>query len=174
MTIIRDNNPLLPYFCLDNEQKGWHDNLKRGCDLVAEALRHLAYKISSPTDDENQKMRNHLIMQNLNVTVEDILLKAKKMDEFYQKSMTPCPWNQDPYIFSPLSDKEQEEIDSMRSLICFALSVYGDDLSQTRKRIRREPRTRNHTDDEHTKDLESVDLQLEIIEDVMREDYHCS
>ncbi len=155
------------------EQKRRPDNLKSGYDLVAEALRHLAYKISSPTNDENQKVRNQLIRQKLQITVEDILLKAKRMDEFYQKSMTPGPWNQDPYIFSPLSDKEQAEINSMRSLICFALAVYGDDLSQTKKRILIGSRTRKHHD-EDTQDLESVDLQLEIIEDVMREDYYCS
>ena len=155
------------------EQKNRPDNLKRGYDLVAEALRHLAYKISSPTIDENQKLINQLVRQKLDITVDDILLKAKRMDEFYQKSLAPGPWNHDPYIFSPLSDNEQEEISSMRSLICFALSVYGDDLSQTKKRIRTGSRARNRRD-EDTEDLESVDLQLEIIEDVMIEDYHCS
>lgn len=155
------------------EQKNRPDNLKRGYDLVAEALRHLAYKISSPTNDEYQKVINQLVRQKLDITVEDVLLKAKRMDEFYQKSLAPGPWNQDPYIFSPLSDNEQEEISSMRSLICFALSVYGDDLSQTKKRILTGSRARNHRD-EDTVDLESVDLQLEIIEDVMIDDYYCS
>lgn len=155
------------------EQKNRPDNLKRGYDLAAEALRHLAYKISSPTNDENQKVINQLVRQKLDLTVEDVLLKAKRMEEFYQKSMAPGPWNQDPYIFSPLSDNEQEEISSMRSLICFALSVYGDDLSQTKKRIPTGSRARNHRD-EDAEDLERVDLQLEIIEDVMIEDYNCS
>jgi hypothetical protein len=152
------------------EQKRRQDNLKRGYDLAAEALRHLAYKISSPTNDENQKLRNELIMQKLNISVEDILQKAKRMDEFYQKSMAPGPWNQDPYFFSPLSDEEQEEINSLRSLICFALAVYGDDLSQTKKMIPKGSRTRKHSD-EDVEDLENVDLQLNIIEDAMREDY---
>jgi hypothetical protein len=154
------------------EQRNRPDNLKRGYDLVAQALRHLAYKISSPTNDENQKVINQLIRQKLDITAEDILLKAKRMDEFYQKSLAPGPWNQDPYIFSSLSDDEQEEVSSMRNLICFALAVYGDDLSQTKKRLPIGSRARNYPD-EDTEDLESIDLQLEIIEDVMREDYNC-
>ena len=164
---------VFPIFVYYMEQKNRPDNLKRGYDLVAEALRHLAYKISSSTNDENQKVINQLIRQKLDITVEDILLKAKRMDEFYQKSLAPGPWNQDPYFFSPLSDNEQEEISSMRSLICFALAVYGDGLSQTKKRISTGSRARTHRY-EDTEDLESVDLQLEIIEDLMREDYYCS
>ena len=145
-------------------------NLKRGYDLAAEALRHLADKISSSsTNDEDLKVSNELIKQTLDVSMQDIIQKAKRMDEFYKKSMAQGPWNQDPDIFSPLSDEEQDEINSMRSLICFALSVYGDDLSQTKKVIPTRFRTRNL--DEGLKDLENVDLQLDIIEDVMREDY---
>lgn len=152
------------------EQKNKEDNVKRGYDLAAEALRHLADKISSSTNDENLKVRNDLIRQTLDVSAEDIIQKAKRMDEFYQKSMASGPWNQDPDIFSPLSGEEQDEINSMRSLICFALAVYGDDLSQTKKVIPTRFRTRNLSD-EGLKGLENVDLQLDIIEDVMREDY---
>jgi hypothetical protein len=155
------------------EQKNKEANMKRGYDLAAEALRHLADKISSSsTNDEDIKVSNELIKQTLDVGVQDIIQKAKRMDEFYKKLMAPGPWNQDPDIFSPLSDDEQKEINSMRSLICFALAVYGDDLSKTKKVTPTRFRTRNLSD-EDLKDLENVDLQLDIIEDVMREDY-CS
>ena len=147
-------------------------NLKRSHDLAAEALRYLAHRLSSPTNDEKQKARNELIRQKLNLSVEHILQISKRMDEFYQKLMAPGPWHQDPYIFSPLSDEEQEEITSLRSLICFALAVYADDLSQIKKTITTGYRRRNQSDEEG-RDIENVDLQLAIIDDTMREEYDC-
>lgn len=153
------------------EQKNRPARIKKGYDLAAEALRHLANKLSSPTSDQNVKVRNELIRKSFDMTVEDILGKAKRLDELYQKTLSRGPWNEDPYFFSPLSDDEQKEINSLRSLICFALAVYGDDLSQTKKRISARSRKRNLSDDDDAMYLENLDLQLDIIEDTMREDY---
>jgi hypothetical protein len=120
-------------------------NVKRGYALAAEALRYLADKLSSIVNDEQLKVKSDLLKEGMDESVEEIRRKANRMDELYLKSSGPTTRGRE--RFGGLSVEEWDEAQSMYRLICYALKVYGDDLSQTKDSIITRVRTRN-TDDE--------------------------
>ncbi len=146
------------------------ENVKKGYALAAEGLRYLADKISSIINDEELKVKNDLVKQGLIESVEQIRRKANRMDELYIKSEAPAALGRE--RFGGLSAEEWEEAQSMKRLICYALKVYGDDLSQTRETIFARIRTRyTNGDDLDFLSMEDIDRQLQIIDEAIVRDF---
>ncbi len=141
------------------------DNVKRGYALATEGLRYLADKLSATIDDENLKVRNELIKQDLEQNAERIRDVAKMLDELYSMPIDP---KQDPELAAKDS-VVLGKVKPHKRLICFALGIYSDDLSQTRDVISTRVR-RSNPSDEYLKafvKMDNVDLLLRRIDDMI-------
>lgn len=151
-----------------------HGSVKRGYDLAAEALYHLADKLTSIRDD-NDQITSELLKRRLDVNVEDLIAKAKRLCEIYQRPDTPAlaqgSKDRDNYILK--MEEEHSFVNSIRGLICFALEVYAIDLIQMRQDIPRQIiiRKPNPEQVQALLKMNDIEKQLDFIEDAMEQDW---
>lgn len=124
---------------------GWQLNtrqVKIGYDLAAEALYYIADKLSSTRNDEDQlKVKSELVKQGLDVHIEEWRDNARRLREIHQRSDTQLPPPGSRELERAILAMEEEEdnfVNSITGLVCFALEVYGYDLFQARGDIARQ------------------------------------
>src|SRR3712207_3564838 len=151
-----------------------HGSVKRGYDLAVEALYHLADKLTSIRDD-NDQITSELMKRRLDVSVGDLIAKAKRLREIYQRPDTPAPvpGSKDKDNYALKMEEEQSFVNSIRGLICFALEVYAIDLIQMRQDIPRQViiRKPNPEQVQALLKMNDIEKQLEFVEDAMEQDW---
>jgi hypothetical protein len=151
-------------------------NVKSGYDLAAEALYYIADKLSSTrNDDEQLRVNNELVKQGLDVNLEDLRAKARRLREYYQRRNIPPPprgsREREDYILS--EERMQSDVNSMKPLICFALGIYGNDLIQTKQDISIQVTLRKPSPEyvQAFLKMDDVERQLGIIQVAMKKDW---
>jgi hypothetical protein len=113
--------------------------------------------------------------RRLDVNVEDLIAKAKRLREMYPRpdTQTPAPSSRDRDNHILKMEEEQSFANSIRALICFALEVYAIDLIQMREDIPRQVIIRKPNPEQVQALLKMNDIEkrLEFIEDAMEQDW---
>jgi hypothetical protein len=151
--------------------------VKREYNLAAEALDYLADKLSSIRDDDDEQLRvkNELIKQELDVNVDEWRQKARRLRELYYRPGIPNPpagsRQRERYIIA--KEEEDNFVNSIKGLICFALGVYANDIIKTRQDIARKIIIREPSAEyvQAFLKMDDVEAQLKIIDEMMRRDY---
>lgn len=150
--------------------------VKIGYDLAAEALYYIADKLSSTRNDEDQlKVKSELVKQGLDVHIEEWRDNARRLLEIHQRSDTqlPPPGSRERERAILAMEEEDNFVNSITGLVCFALGVYGYDLFQARGDIARQVVIRKPSPEylQAFLRMDEVERQLGIIQVAMKKEW---
>jgi len=152
--------------------------VKIGYDLAGEALYYIADKLSSTRnddDDDQLKVKSELIKQELDVHIEEWRDNARRLREIDQRSDTqlPPPGSRERERAILAMEEEDNFVNSITGLVCFALGVYGYDLFQAREDIARQVVIRKPGPEylQAFLRMDEVERQLGIIQVAMKKDW---
>jgi hypothetical protein len=152
--------------------------VKVGYDLAAEVLYYIADKLSSTRNDDNDdqlKVKSELVKQGLDVHIEEWRDNARRLREIHQRSDTQLPPSGSRERERAILAMEEEDnfVNSITGLVCFALGVYGYDLFQARGDIARQVVIRKPSPEylQAFLRMDEVERQLGIIQVAMKKDW---
>jgi hypothetical protein len=150
--------------------------VKIGYDLAAEALYYIADKLSSTRNDKDQlKVKSELVKQGLDVHIEEWRDNARRLREIHQRSDTqlPPPGSRERERAILAMEEEDNFVNSITGLVCFALGVYGYDLFQARGDIARQVVIRKPSPEylQTFLRMDEVERQLGIIQVAMKKEW---
>ena len=172
-------------FGMTTSENKRQNNVKIGYELVAEAIDYLANKLYSIRDGEEEEdddqvriLRNELVKQELDESIESFREKARRLREYYRRPEPPTgppAGSKESITYIKERAEEQDFVRANRGLICIALQLYGHDLSQATENIATQVIIRKPSAEDLKAflSMKDVDKQLRLIDESMTTDYKC-